>query len=90
MSEEVKFTEEELKQVKEIQESYFDIQNKFGQLKLTRLRFEQQIDSLNNQEEELQKKFNEIQNGEKTFLEETTKKYGEGNLNPDTGVFTAN
>ena len=29
MAEETKFTEEELKQVKEIQDSYFDIQNNF-------------------------------------------------------------
>ena len=43
MSEEVKFTEEELKQVKEIQESYFDIQNQFRQTSLAKLRLDEQL-----------------------------------------------
>jgi predicted nuclease with TOPRIM domain len=90
MSEQVKFTEDELKKVKSIQESYFDVQNQFGQLKLARLRVEQQLDTIDNQEQELNKKFNDIQNDESSFLQETTKKYGEGNLDPDTGIFIPN
>ena len=53
MAEETKFTEEELKQIKEIQDSYF-----------------------------------KIQTNEKTFLNGITEKYGEGSLDPETGVFT--
>ena len=34
MPEEVKFTEEELKQVQNIQANYSNVQNKFGQLKM--------------------------------------------------------
>ena len=37
MAEEVKFTEEELKQVQDIQNKYISIQNQFGQLKLTQI-----------------------------------------------------
>ena len=43
---EVKFTEEEMKSLKEIQESYFDVQNEYGKLELTRIRVEQQLDGL--------------------------------------------
>jgi hypothetical protein len=90
MSEGKKFTEEELKKVKEIQESYFDIQNKFGQLSLARLRTEQQLEAFGTNEDNLRKQFSKIQDDEKTFLDGITEKYGEGSLDPDTGIFTSN
>ena len=34
--------------------------------------------------------FNKIQNDEQKFLDGITKKYGQGSLNPETGVFTPN
>ena len=90
MSEEVKFTEDEIKQVETIQKSYFDVQTKFGQLGVARLRLQQQLDNLDSQEVELHNNFNTIQDNEKTFLNGITEKYGEGSLNPDTGIFTPN
>ena len=90
MAEETKFAEEELKQVKEIQDSYFDIQNQFGQLSLAKLRLNQQLEGLGKREDELNKEFITIQENENTFLAGITKKYGEGSLNPETGVFTSN
>ena len=36
----------------------------------------------------LEKSLSDLQNEEKTFLEGITKKYGQGTLNPETGVFT--
>ena len=71
MPEEVKFTEEELKQV----------QNQIGQLKMAQIR-------LDNQEVELEDALKQIQSEEKTFLDGITDKYGQGSLNPETGVFT--
>jgi predicted nuclease with TOPRIM domain len=90
MAEDIKFTEDELKEIETIQKSYFDIQNKFGQVRIARLKLEQQLESLDNEEDNLHKNFDNIQNDEKTFLENITEKYGEGNLNPDTGIFTPN
>ena len=90
MSEETKFTEEELKQVKEIQDNYFDIQNQFGQTSVAKLRIEEQMENIMKNEDELRTKFEEIQSKEREFLEGITKKYGEGSLNPETGVFTPN
>jgi len=90
MSEEVKFTEEELKQVKEIQEGYFDIQNRFGQTTVAKLRLEEQLNNVDKGEEDLVKEFDEIQSKERDFLKGITEKYGEGNLDPKTGLFTSN
>ena len=80
---EAKFSEEDLKQVQEIQKSYMNIQNSFGQIKMARLRLDQQELDLGNT-------LKEIQNKEKKFLDGITEKYGEGSLNPETGVFTPN
>ena len=81
MPEEVKFTEEELTQVKNIQQGYLTLTNQFGQLQLTKIR-------LDEQEIELKESLNKIKSEEKIFLDGITEKYGQGSLNPETGVFT--
>ena len=81
MPEEVKFTEEELKQVQNIQVSYQNVQNQFGQLKLAQIR-------LDEQEVQLEDALKQVQSEEKKFLDGITDKYGQGTLNPETGVFT--
>ena len=85
---ESKFTEDELNTIKEIQENYFKNQNNFGQLSVAKIRLNQQMDSLIQEEEKLSNEFEDIQNKEKEFLSKLTEKYGEGSLNPETGVFT--
>ena len=81
MPEAVKFNEEELKKVQNIQKSYVNIQQSFGQLTLAKLRLDEQEVGLKNS-------LNQLQNDETKFLDEITKKYGEGSLNPETGEFT--
>lgn len=81
MPEEVKFTEDELTQVQNIQKSYANVQNQFGQLKLAQIR-------LDNDEVTLEDALKSIQDEEKKFLDGITEKYGQGTLNPETGVFT--
>ena len=87
---EVKFTDDELKQIKIIQSSYNEITSKLGQLSIAKLRLEQQQNSLGKEEETLMDSFNKAQDTEQKFLDEITKKYGQGTLNPETGVFTPN
>ena len=83
LEEKNKFTEEELKQVQIIQQSYQNIQIQFGQLKMNQIR-------LDEQEVELEDSLKNIQSEEKKFLDGITEKYGEGTLNQETGVFTPN
>jgi lipid II:glycine glycyltransferase (peptidoglycan interpeptide bridge formation enzyme) len=83
LEEKNKFTEDELKQVQTIQQSYANVQNQFGQLKLAQIR-------LDEQEVELEDALKQIQSEEKKFLDGITEKYGEGTLNPETGEFTPN
>jgi|TARA_R110002074_G_scaffold330028_1_gene500569 predicted nucleic acid-binding Zn-ribbon protein len=90
MSEEIKFTEEEMTKIKDFQNEYSNIQGEFGQSNIARLTLEDRLNDLMKKEEEIRKKFFDLQGKEKKFLEETTSKYGEGNLNPETGVFVPN
>ena len=81
VKEEIKFTEEELNQVQNVQNSYTAIQNQFGQLKMSQIK-------LDEQEVDLEDAYKNIQSEEKKFLDGITSKYGQGSLNPETGVFT--
>tara|TARA_R100000008_G_C3560433_1_gene155813 strand:+ start:929 stop:1231 length:303 start_codon:yes stop_codon:yes gene_type:complete len=88
MAEEVKFSEEELKTLNEIQDGYIQSRGDFGQLYMSRVRLNNQFEELDQLEADLNKNFEDLQIKEKKFLDETTKKYGQGSLNPETGVFT--
>ena len=90
MSEEVKFSEEELKEVKGIQDEYFEIQNEYGQISVARLKISKQLDELNKVEEQLEDRFEKNETSEKDFINKITEKYGDGSLNPETRVFIPN
>tara|TARA_Y100000310_G_C20305685_1_gene633842 strand:- start:54 stop:329 length:276 start_codon:yes stop_codon:yes gene_type:complete len=90
MAEKVKFTKDELKEVQNIQNQYLGVQNNFGQVSIARMRLQAQINSLNETEAKLGGDFGELQKKEQEFLNKVTEKYGQGTLDPQTGVFTAN
>ena len=85
-----KFSDEELNTVKEIQQEYVNIQNQFGQIAMTKIRIDDQMDNIIRAEEENRKKLLEVQTKERKILDGITEKYGDGTLNPETGEFTPN
>ena len=78
---EIKFNEDEMKQVQDFRNSYYNIQYSFGQVKLAKIK-------LKEQETNLESDLKKVQDDEKKFLDGITDKYGQGTLNPETGVFT--
>ena len=86
---EIKLTESELTQIKELQDSYLASTAKFGQLKIEQLLLQKQIDNLSVLEQELTTEYLQIQEKEDKLNEEIAKKYGDGTINLETGVFTA-
>ena len=88
MSDEVKFTEDEITKLKEVQDGYLKVQSSFGQLSIARLNIKKQVDELNNIEEQTRKDFDDLRGKEREVVDELTKKYGQGSLDPATGVFT--
>ena len=88
MAEETKFTEEEVKSLKELQDSYMKVQNKLGRLSIAKLNFQRQAEDLDRQDAEAKNEFVTLQSKEQELVQELTKKYGQGSLDPTTGVFT--
>jgi len=85
---ETKFTDDELKSLQELQTSYQQKQLQFGQLRVQRLLVQQQLDAIDDTEAKLEVEYGEVQETERKLVEELNKKYGPGNLDPATGVFT--
>ena len=85
---EIKFSEEEFKSLQDLQNSYQQKQLQFGQLRVQRLLLQQQIDGLDNAETQLEAEYGEIQQTERNLVKSLNEKYGPGNLDPATGVFT--
>ena len=88
MADAVKFTEEEMKQITDLQGTYANLQNVLGQLSVSRIRLEQQLDDLDTTEDNVRVQFVENQTKERDFVDNINKKYGDGNLDLTTGVFT--
>ena len=88
MADEIKFTEDELKSLSELRETYGKVQADFGALKVRRLVLEQQLEGLDEADEAVHKAYKDNQETERKLVEELNEKYGPGSLNPETGVFT--
>ena len=81
MADAIKFTEEEVKNLQELQGTYNQITLAFGQLSLSRL-------GLDGQEEQLKTTLVDTRTKENELAKSLTEKYGKGSLNIDTGEFT--
>lgn len=88
MAETIKITEAELEPIKKVQQAYSEVQLEFGQLFIERTALEQRINEIEQRFRELTDKLGENRKKEKEVADELVKKYGIGQLNPQTGEFT--
>jgi len=87
-SNEIKFSEDELKSLQYLQNSYQQKQLQFGQLKVQKILVQQQVDGLETSEAQLEVEYGEVQETERKLVADLNEKYGPGSLDPTTGVFT--
>ena len=87
-TDEIKFSEEELKELGGLQTSYQDKQNLLGQLSVQRILLNQQVEAIENRQAELEGEYEEVQQTERDLVQKLNEKYGPGQLDPQTGVFT--
>ncbi len=87
---EIRFTEDEMDSLRELQNEYTQKQNLLGQISVQALFMKQQIEELEAKKTQVEKEYMEIQQKEKQIVDDLNSKYGEGSLNPETGVFTPN
>jgi len=80
MSKEIKFSEEEMKQVNTIKETYDSLTVQLGQLQLEEMMLTESKDGIILE-------FKKVREEEKTFADTLSSKYGTGQWNIETGVF---
>ena len=87
-STEVKFTDDEMKSLQDLQTGYQEKTTTLGQLSVQRILLNQQIDSLEQSMETVEKEYKTLQETERDLVKKLNDKYGPGQLDPATGVFT--
>jgi uncharacterized protein (DUF3084 family) len=87
-SSEMKFTEDELQSLQNLQNGYQEKQANLGQLSVQRILLNQQIEALEARQVELESEYEAVQQEERDLVQKLNEKYGPGQLDPQTGVFT--
>jgi hypothetical protein len=77
----VKITDQELTELNRIRNLYTEAQYAFGQLYISRRQLDMQEQTMNDA-------YRKLQEDEQKLLDTIVEKYGEGNLDPKTGIFT--
>tara|TARA_B100001123_G_C15218527_1_gene990268 strand:- start:854 stop:1234 length:381 start_codon:yes stop_codon:yes gene_type:complete len=85
---EIKFSDEELQSLRDLQDGYNEKQAQFGQLKVQKILLQQQVDSLEEAESKFEEEYTQLQQKEQDLVRTLNEKYGPGNLDPQSGVFT--
>jgi len=80
MLKEIKFTPEEMTSVSSIKSSFEELTFKFGQLEL-------EMQNLELEKTKLKEEFVLVKANESKVIANITAKYGDGTLDPETGVF---
>ena len=87
-SKEMKFTDEELKSLQKLQDNYQEKQAILGQLAVQRILLDQQGEALAVRITEVEQEYLNVQQEERDIVKKLNDKYGPGQLDPTTGVFT--
>ena len=87
-TDEIKFSEEELKELGGLQTSYQEKQAALGQIAVQKILIDQQTEAIDNRQAELEGEYADVQQTERDLVQKLNEKYGPGQLDPQTGVFT--
>ena len=87
-STEMKFSEDELQSLQDLQNNYQEKQMVLGQLSVQRILLNQQSEALEARTTEVEQEYQSVQQEERDLVAKLNEKYGPGQLDPATGVFT--
>lgn len=87
MSTPVKLSEQEVQKLQELQNNYAEITAQLGQIKIESIILNEQVKRLSELENSLTTKYLSIQNDEESFAKSISEKYGDGEINIETGEF---
>ena len=86
-TEAIKFTEDEMNKIKQVQETYREKTAVFGQLSFQKFQLERQLDTATDAETRLKKEIIDLEQQERVLVKELNEKYGAGTLDPQSGEF---
>ena len=87
---EIKFTQEELDSLSNLKNTYAQLELSLGKVEMARIQIDQRAEQIEGEKLSLETQINELQKQERVLVESLNEKYGAGNLDPNTGVFTPN
>tara|TARA_B100001094_G_scaffold228401_1_gene222951 strand:+ start:225 stop:521 length:297 start_codon:yes stop_codon:yes gene_type:complete len=85
---EITFTENELNSLQELKQGFERVQNQLGSLQISKLNLTAQLDTIDDETIRLESQYLALREKEQTMVNELNEKYGAGNLDPASGVFT--
>lgn len=90
MSDTIKFTEQEMQQITNLQDNYQQNIYLLGQLQLDEINAQTVLDDIKKNREEILKKWQALQAEEQSIINALAEKYGDGSLNLKDGTFKPN
>ena len=88
MADTVKFSDDEMKSLAELQDTYQQLTQRMGQLEAQRLVQIQGLDAIDSEKDGLKEQWVNNQQKERELVDSLNKKYGPGTLDPSSGEFT--
>lgn len=88
MSESIKFSEQEIAEIKQVQTNYQKLGLDLVQIKLAILNAKNQVDVYESEEKMLTERILELNETERTIAKNLEQKYGKGEIDLESGVFT--
>lgn len=85
MAEAIKFTDEEIQQINKLREDVSDTFYQLGQISIEKKRL---LDEATQKENEFYQKHTKLIEFEQNLFKSLNEKYGDGNYDPITGLFT--
>ena len=90
MENQIKFTEEELNNIKTIRDQSTELVLDFGQVELDLFVVNKRLTDLQAEKEKLQSTYIDLQTREQSLIQELNTKYGSGTVDIESGVFIPN
>jgi len=87
MADKKTFSEEELKNIQNIADTYSSLQTELGNLGVQKILVDERIQAIQKREEEIREEWKKTQLSEQELVKTLSDKYGEGTLDPKTGNF---
>ena len=90
MADPIKFTDEELTNIKELRTNNAAIVSQFGQIELEKFLTDQRVSQLEEAKFQLTSQLEKLQEREREIVKELNEKYGAGTVDIESGTFVPN